>query len=531
MSITSLKKPWRAALALASAIVAAPQLASAACIGDCNSYTMVTVDELVVGINIAFGASEVSACGPMDDDGNSMVTVDELVRAVNMVLMGCPIEPTATPSETVAPSSTPSETPLAPSPTAAATATSTPEQQVAFCDLPGSVRFLEDGVEVVPGAPTGTPDLTWVQGPTGFCVHYYAKVPKVRGLRFAPGGELFAASASRATAGGGPAGSGAILVLPDDDQDGFADSQAPFLTGIPATSGMMFANGSFYYQNDTRILRMPYAAGDRVPSAESEQIADITIHVDGLHWQKVMDIADDGTIYVTNGGAQTDPCEQPVQRFRGGVLELDGSPSGTVVATGFRNAISLRCARGHNLCFVIELGKDGTAFAGGREKLVPFRQSGNWGFPCCATKNVPFPGIIPIPDCSEVMDEKAAFLIGDTPFDLDFETGKWPEPWNNRVYVPLHGAVGTWFGARIVGIAMDPLTGDVLPGSSTGNGMSTGAMVDFAEGWDDGTRMHGRPANVAFAPDGRLFMGNDFNGDIIWFAPIGMTAGDAGASD
>src|SRR3712207_6996446 len=42
-----------------------------------------------------------------------------------------------------------------------------------------------------------------------------------------------------------------------------------------------------------------------------------------------------------------------------------------------------------------------------------------------------------------------------TPFDLDFEKGKWPEPWRGRVYVPLHGAAGSWAGARLVGIATE----------------------------------------------------------------------------
>jgi hypothetical protein len=38
-------------------------------------------------------------------------------------------------------------------------------------------------------------------------------------------------------------------------------------------------------------------------------------------------------------------------------------------------------------------------------------------------------------------------------------------------------------------------------------------------------RAHGRPTVVAFAPDGRLFMGNDTNGDIIWIAPMELTPG------
>jgi len=33
---------------------------------------------------------------------------------------------------------------------------------------------------------------------------------------------------------------------------------------------------------------------------------------------------------------------------------------------------------------------------------------------------------------------------------------------------------------------------------------------------------------VAFAPDGRLFLGNDTSGDIIWIAPMSLPTG-AGA--
>ena len=47
-------------------------------------------------------------------------------------------------------------------------------------------------------------------------------------------------------------------------------------------------------------------------------------------------------------------------------------------------------------------------------------------------------------------------------------------------------------------------------------------MDVFATGWDDGSREHGRPAAVAFAADGRLFLGNDNNGDIFWIAPLDL---------
>jgi glucose/arabinose dehydrogenase len=170
------------------------------------------------------------------------------------------------------------------------------------------------------------------------------------------------------------------------------------------------------------------------------------------------------------------------------------------------------------MCFAIELTKDYTTEVGGREKILPIRQGDDWGFPCCATTNVPFPDVQPVPDCTMVPTEINSFVVGHTPFDLDFETGMWPEPWTHNVFVPLHGTFGAWEGAALVAIDFDAMTGQVLPGSDL-SGMPTGAMSHFATGWGL-RRADGRPAVVAFARDGRLFLGNDITGDIVWIAPM-----------
>jgi hypothetical protein len=48
-------------------------------------------------------------------------------------------------------------------------------------------------------------------------------------------------------------------------------------------------------------------------------------------------------------------------------------------------------------------------------------------------------------------------------------------------------------------------------------------MREFASGWDDQLQDHGRPAPVAFAADGRLFLGDDRLGAILWIAPSELT--------
>src|SRR5439155_17317189 len=132
-------------------------------------------------------------------------------------------------------------------------------------------------------------------------------------------------------------------------------------------------------------------------------------------------------------------------------------------------------------------------------------------------KDVPYQNVTA--DCSAIVPEEVSFSIGDTPFAFDFEPGKWPEPYTNEIFVPLHGEAGDWAGARIVAIATDPVTGKPTQ-SSTINGNS-GGMSDFAVGWDDGSHAHGRPATIVFASDGRMFLGNDNDGTILWVAPLG----------
>jgi hypothetical protein len=413
------------------------------------------------------------------------------------------------------------------------------------CSLPGSVQFTPQGTVVVPGGVQGDPSLSYLHLPVGFCAHYYGTVGNARQLRFAPGGELFVASPVTATTSGGQNGQAAIVVLPDDNHDGRADANLTFMGSLPATQGLLFTPGYFYYQtgrpctqatvstdcvtsgicssgvceDGTLIMRVPYAVGDRMPSGASEQMADISYNADTLHWARSMDMADDGSIYVANGGSQIDPCITP-HPFKGGIRKIDGTANGAPIAQGFRNPIAVRCLPGHNTCFALELALDYSAGGGGREKLVPIRQGDDWGFPCCATQGVPYQGSPAGTNCAAVTPESVSWLIGDTPFGIAFAPSTWPGMWSGSAIVATHGSAGLWTGARVVAIAMDPTTGLPKPGTDMLNG-DQGSMTDFATGWDDGMNDHGRPTAVDFSSDGRLFLANDTTGVIFWVAPLG----------
>jgi glucose/arabinose dehydrogenase len=387
-----------------------------------------------------------------------------------------------------------------------------------FCSLPGSIVFDGSGRHVV-GGDTG--QLPWLTLQSGYCAHHFAKITSTREIRFGPKGELFAASPGQTCVGGAGVGLGAIVMVPDDDGDGVGDATIPIVK-VTTAHGFTFAPGYIYYQATvSQIRKVPYDGGRTAianPATAGDLVADITQYESSAHWGKTMDIADDGTVYVTNGGDQGSSCVQPTP-FQGGILKIDGSPNGHVVASGFRNAIRLRCQTGHNHCFALELGRDSSASLGGREKLILVHEGDDWGHPCCASKNVPFSDIAPAPDCSNVAGEDNSFLIGSTPFGFDFVPMNWPAPYGGGVVVALHGVFGTWTGARVVMIGGNPTTGMPMA-SSTMNPMPTGPITDFATGWDDMTQSHGRPTVAAFGPDGRLYVGDDTAGEIFWVAPV-----------
>jgi glucose/arabinose dehydrogenase len=403
-----------------------------------------------------------------------------------------------------------------------------------YCALPGSVVAQGQDSAVVPGGDPSLPDLSWLQIPPGFCAHYFASVLETRQVRFSPSGDLFVASPSTPTTGGASGGMGKVVVLPDDDHNGLFDKEITFLDNMPSTQGMTFARGYFYVQDGVTIKRVPFKSGDRTPSAPVQTVTTITAQQASEHWPKALDLDRNGTLYIANGSTQGATCVSPAiplakRDFNGAIFKLGSGTTNSLVAQGFRNPIALRCEANHDVCLVAELAKDGSGSEGGREKIVPIRQGDDWGFPCCATANVPYsdttyqdPGNVgKTPDCSHTTPENVSFEIGHTPFGLDFETGNWPAPWTDRVFVTLHGDVGSWVGARVVAIALDPATGLPLPATELDGGGEPNLM-DFATGWDDGRQDHGRPAAVTFAPDGRMFIGNDMNGQIVWIAPIGL---------
>ena len=116
LRVTVLRVFWRpmAWLALCGALTALfpARTVAQTCPGDCNDDREVSTAELVLGVDIALGVAEVSACPAINTNDDPEVTIDELVTAIANALDRCGQgrpTPTATP--------TPPHAPVTPSPT------------------------------------------------------------------------------------------------------------------------------------------------------------------------------------------------------------------------------------------------------------------------------------------------------------------------------------------------------------------------------------------------------------------------------
>lgn len=63
--------------------------AGAACAGDCDGSGGVTIEELLLGVNIAIGLQPLGRCPKVDGDASSSIEINELIAAVRNALEGC----------------------------------------------------------------------------------------------------------------------------------------------------------------------------------------------------------------------------------------------------------------------------------------------------------------------------------------------------------------------------------------------------------------------------------------------------------
>jgi glucose/arabinose dehydrogenase len=282
---------------------------------------------------------------------------------------------------------------------------------------------------------------------------------------------------------------------------------------------LLFSDGYLYFTRSDEVRRWAYASGDRkAPAKDSELVAKLGgAAIPDVRWTHTLERKKDGTILVSRGRVDSDTCSEE-QMTRGAVFALDvaGTMSTPVLpltpkmhVDGFRNPMYLRCSPSScGDCYASELSGDNWDSIGGREKLALLEDGAHWGYPCCVglgeLNTLPNVTGVTSATCANVGHELVSITLHDTNFGLDFERGAFPAPYRHALFVALHGVFTSFGGTAIVYLPTDERS--LRPAS---------APKLFAKGFAPS----GRATDVAFAPDGRLFIADDTAGKIYWIAP------------
>lgn len=330
--------------------------------------------------------------------------------------------------------------------------------------------------------------LDLIQLPPGFQIEIYASgVANARAMTLGNKGSLFVGSRS----------AGNVYALVDQNQDMLSDKIYVVAEGLHLPSGVAFKDDALYVSAVDRILRY-----DKIESQLENPPAPVTVTNklpnNRHHGWKFIDFGPDEMLYVPVGA----PCNVclPSDPY-GGILRIDPNrPVIEMFARGIRNSVGFAWHPETGELWFTDNGRDNLG-----DNLPPgelnraYKQGLHFGFPHCHGGDIPDPRFGKGVDCSNF--EAPVQRLGPhvAPLGITFYDGDmFPEEYINQVFIAEHGS---WNRTKKIGYRVSLVRLD-----KTGQAIS---YEPFAEGWLQGQRAWGRPADVLVAEDGSLLVSDD----------------------
>ncbi len=326
--------------------------------------------------------------------------------------------------------------------------------------------------------------------PPGFRASVFAdEVGPVWGLGVAPTGDLFASVPLYDR----------LLVLPDRDGDGVADSIHVFAEGpgLNRPGGLAFLPGWLYVANTDGLVRFPYEPGALAAEETAEMV--LPLPAGGVLWARDVVVGADGALYVSVG-ASCDACTESDPR-RAAVLRRAENEPIQAVASGLRAVAGLAVEPATGILWGTEIGRTDLAGAEPTDELNRLLVGGNFGWPGCHGYGVPDVGQgATAATCAGTIAPAGLFPAGTAPTGAAFANGEnLPPDWQDDLFVAAYGGEvnGLPTGYKVLRVGFQA-------------GAPTGELADVATGWlRADTRRWGRPADVAFAADGTLLVADE----------------------
>ena len=362
------------------------------------------------------------------------------------------------------------------------------------------VGFL---LAVSAGASDLQQQLDKLKLPPGFSISLYSdQTPGARSLSISPSGVLYAGTfldRNRQNIG-------KVYAIVDRDKDGVGETVHTLAEGLNMPNGVAWKDGDLYIAELTRIVKIENVENDLSVMDRPVVIRD-GFPDDFMHGWKYLRFGPDGNLYVPLGA----PCNV-CDRLAEGYSSLNlMSPDGRTLskyATGIRNTVGFDWHPQTGELWFTDNGRDGWGDDRPGDELNRAYKSGlHFGYPFCHQGDLPDPDFGRGIDCRQF--EPPVALMGPhvAALGMRFYTGsQFPADYQNQPVVALHGS---WNRSREAGhtgykIVVPHLDNDHLV-----------SMETLVEGWleKDNSRW-GRPVDIEMAPDGSVYISDDFAGAI-----------------
>ncbi|UCF99947.1 MAG: sorbosone dehydrogenase family protein [Spirochaetaceae bacterium] len=333
--------------------------------------------------------------------------------------------------------------------------------------------------------------IGWAQGdlpverirlPEGFRIEVYASnLRTARGLSFASDGTLFVGSKSGEVYAVRPNGEALVVTR-----------------GLSMPVGVDVFEGDLYISSVSEIVKIDNILANLEGNPKPRVLID-TLPRDRHHGWKFIKVGPDGKLYVPVG-APCNVCKQEDERYAGILrMNLDGSGL-ELVAGGVRNTVGFDWHPDTKELWFTDNGRDLMGDDIPPDELNRAPRTGlHFGFPYLHGRGVRDP---------KFWDDRPAGLQFRLPehefpahvaaLGMRFYTAdQFPQEYRGGIFVAEHGS---WNRSQKIGYRVSFLR-------LQGNRVSEYRI--FAEGWLEGQRAWGRPADVEIGPDGALYVADD----------------------
>jgi glucose/arabinose dehydrogenase len=465
---------------------------------------------VAAGLLLIMLASTLAACG--ETTPTVSVAATTLLPVTKNATTQANPTPTATAAPISAPATTASTTNLAPTTTVPTTAapTSTPTVQAtptignSYPSGPAPTAAPPPGglVEVTLQVPEQLRNGSFattrkLKLPPGFSISVYAQLgATLRFATFSPDGRLFAAER----------GTGHVVVIKDNGATGTPQVFAEGLNGphglaFQAVQGQMY----LYVAENNRVTRLAYQNGQEKAAQREVVVNDIP--TGGNHTTRSIAFGPDGKMYISIGSS-CNVCEEGDQR-RAAVMQYNADGSGgRIFARGLRNEVGIMFHPQTGELWGVENSRDNLGNDNPPEEINILVDGGNYGWPYCVSNQVwdsNF-GLKNAAYCQQTIPPALPMQAHSAPLGLDFyypKTQMFPADYQGVAFVGFHGS---W--------NRSPATGYKVVVVQVKDGRPV-SYADFATGWLTGSSSYwGRPVDPVVAPDGSLFVTDDFTSAI-----------------